>query len=108
MSNTYIIVAIIISTLITVITRSLPFVIFRSKRKVGPALSFIAKTLPIVVITILIVYSISHISFVSMSGWIKEVAGILFVVAIHLLKRNTLLSVLGGTLFYMLLIQLGL
>jgi branched-subunit amino acid transport protein AzlD len=107
MSNTYIIVAIIMSALITLITRSLPFVIFRSKRKVGPALSFIAKTLPVAVITILIVYSISHITFVSVDGWIKEVAGIIFVVALHLLKRNTLLSVLGGTLFYMLLIQLG-
>lgn len=108
MNNTYIIVAIIISAVITLFTRSIPFVIFRSKRKVGPALTFIAKTLPIAVITILIVYSISHITFISISGWIKEVLGILFVVAVHLLKRNTLLSVLGGTLFYMLLIQLGL
>ncbi|NCB02806.1 MAG: AzlD domain-containing protein, partial [Spirochaetia bacterium] len=58
-SNTYIIVAIIISTLVTVATRALPFIFFRSKRKVGPALTFIAKTLPIAVITILIVYSIS-------------------------------------------------
>lgn len=74
----------------------------------GPALTFIAKTLPIAVITILIVYSISHISFTSVSGWIKEILAITFVVAVHLLKRNTLLSVLGGTLFYMVLIQLGL
>jgi branched-subunit amino acid transport protein AzlD len=108
MSNTYIIVAIIISALITLITRSIPFVVFRSKRKVGPALTFIAKTLPIAVITILIIYSINHITFLSLEGWIKEVAGIIFVVALHLYKRNTLLSVLGGTIFYMVLIQLGL
>lgn len=108
MSTTYIIVAIVISTFITLFTRALPFIFFRSKRKVGPALTFIAKTLPIAVITILIVYSISHITFISINGWVKEVAGIIFVVALHLIKRNTLLSVLGGTLFYMLLIQLTL
>ncbi len=108
MNNTYIIVAIVISAVVTIFTRALPFIFFRSKRKVGPALSFIAKTLPVAVITILIVYSISGITFGSIHGWLKEVLGILFVVLLHLIKRNTLLSVLGGTLFYMLLIQLGL
>ena len=108
MTSTYIFIAIIISAIVTLFTRALPFIFFRSKRNVAPAVSFIAKTLPVAVITILIIYSVSDISFSSINGWVKEVLGILFVIIIHLLKRNTLLSVLGGTLFYMFLIHLGL
>jgi branched-subunit amino acid transport protein AzlD len=107
MNTSYLIWAIIISALVTILLRALPFVLFRSKKQTSPALDFIAKNLPVAVIAILIIYSISHISFSTFNGWIKEIVGISFVVFLHLFKKNTLISVLGGTLIYMVMIQLG-
>ncbi|MDC7246029.1 MAG: AzlD domain-containing protein [Sphaerochaetaceae bacterium] len=107
MSSSYIIWAIVISALVTIFLRALPFILFRSEKAGSEALDFIAENLPVAVIAILIVYSVSHVSFSSFDGWIKEAVSIGCVVALHLLKKNTLLSVLGGTAVYMAMIHLG-
>jgi len=107
MSVTYIISAIVISALVTILLRALPFLLFSSHEKTHSALDFVAKNLPVAVIAILIIYSISHISFVTFDGWVKEIFSIACVVFLHLFRKNTLLSVLGGTMVYMAMIHLG-
>ncbi len=106
MSITYIALAIAISALVTIFTRAFPFILLSRRDRIPERLLFVAKRLPVAVIAILLFYSVQHVSFSTFSGWGGEVIGILVVVLLHLWKRNTLLSVLLGTLTYMTFISL--
>ncbi len=101
MSMTYIALAIIFSALVTIFTRAFPFILLSRHEKIPAWLLFIAKRLPVAVIAILLFYSLKDISFAEFSGWSGEIIAVIFVALLHLWKRNTLLSVLLGTLAYM-------
>ena len=59
-----------------------------------------------VIMGMLVVYCLRSISFAAFPFGIPELLACAVVVALHLWKRNTLLSIAGGTVFYMLLVQL--
>ena len=45
-------------------------------------------------------------AFIRMFGdWLPELVSVVAVVLLHVWKRNTLLSIIGGTVCYMLLIR---
>ena len=58
------------------------------------------------VMAILVVYCLRSTAFTSAAGFVPQLAACLLVAALHLWKRNTLLSIAGGTAVYMLLIRL--
>ncbi|MBN2858989.1 MAG: AzlD domain-containing protein [Sphaerochaetaceae bacterium] len=101
MSLTYLFLAIIIASAITLATRAFPFLLLSHRQEVPEWLLFVAKRLPVAVIAILVLYSIRHISFDSLTNWAGEAVSIAVVVLVHLYRRNTLASVLLGTLCYM-------
>mgnify|MGYP002702941112 CR=1 FL=1 len=77
--------------------RLFPFVIFRG-REVPEVVRYLGKILPTAIIATLTVYCLRGASFGSLA--------VAVTVALHLWKRNTLISVVGGTACYMLLVQL--
>ena len=89
----------------TYATRALPFLLF-SRRKPPALLSIVARYLPAAVMTILVAGSFRGIDFAAPPHGLFELAAAAFTAALHLWKRNTLLSIAGGTLLYMLLIRL--
>ena len=89
----------------TLLTRALPFMLFGGKRKVPRAVVYLGKILPSAMIATLVVYCLKNVSFVQAPHGLPELIAIALVVALHLWKRNTLLSVAGGTVCYMVLIQ---
>ena len=101
MSVTYLALAIIIASAVTLATRAFPFLLLSRRKEIPEWLLFVAKRLPVAVIAILVLYSIRHISFDSPTHWAGEAVSIAVVVLVHLYKRNTLASVLLGTLCYM-------
>lgn len=54
----------------------------------------------------LVVYCLRGVSFANLSGWLPALISCAVVVILHLWRRNTLLSIIGGTVCYMLLVQL--
>ena len=92
--------------LVTIALRFLPFLIFSGKRQTPAFISYLGKVLPYAIMGMLVVYCLRSISFVVMPFGIPELLACALVVILHLWKRNTLLSVAGGTVFYMLLVQL--
>ena len=54
----------------------------------------------------MVVYCLKNVSIVSGSHGLPELIAIAITVGLHLWKRQTLLSIAGGTIAYMLLIQL--
>lgn len=92
--------------LATLITRFLPFILFSSDSKTPPYVKYLGKALPPAVFGMLVVYCLKNVSFVSGSHGIPELLSMAVVIGLHLYKRSMLLSIAGGTICYMLLVQL--
>ena len=90
----------------TMATRFLPFLIFPAGKTTPRFIQFLGKALPGAVFGLLVVYCLKNVSFLSGSHGLPEAIAIAVVVALHLWKRQILLSVAGGTICYMLLVQL--
>ena len=98
------IVTILIAGFATVLTRFLPFVIFKGK-KTPKALDYLGFALPCSVFGMLLVYCLKDTVVMSFPFALPEVLGLAVTSAIYLWKKNTLISIAAGTVFYMFLIQ---
>ena len=90
----------------TAVTRFLPFLIFPAGRPTPKYIRYLGRVLPCAVFGLLVVYSLKDVSLMTGSHGIPELISILLVIALHVWKRQMLLSIAGGTVCYMLLVQL--
>lgn len=91
--------------LATMLTRFLPFLIFRSDKPTPKYIKYLGKALPAAIFGMLVVYCLKNVSLLTGSHGLPELISIVLVVGLHLWKRNMLLSIGGGTVCYMLLVQ---
>ena len=91
--------------LVTAGLRFLPFWIFGENRKTPPIVTYLGKVLPFAIMGMLVVYCLKGVTLTSAPYGIPEAIGCMTVAALHVWKRNTLLSIGGGTIVYMLLVQ---
>ncbi|MBQ9264841.1 MAG: branched-chain amino acid transporter permease [Clostridia bacterium] len=99
------IIIIAIAALATQITRFLPFVAFPSGKPTPKYVQYLGRALPPAMFGLLVVYCLKNTSFLTGSHGLPEAISVLAVVALHLWKKQMLLSIAGGTLCYMLLVQ---
>lgn len=97
---------IVVAALVTMSTRFLPFLIFGEKRKTPELILYLGKVLPCAIMGMLVVYCLKEVTPLAYPYGIPELLGIVFVAALHLWKRNSLLSIGAGTVFYMILVQI--
>jgi branched-subunit amino acid transport protein AzlD len=90
----------------TVATRFLPFAIFPPGRNVPPLIKKIQVLLPSAVIGLLVVYCLKDVNILSGSHGIPEFIALAVIALLHFLRRHTLLSIAGGTVVYMVLVQM--
>ena len=90
----------------TMTTRFLPFIIFSENRKTPEFIQYIGKYLPSAVFGMLIIYCLKGVSVFTGSHGIPEAIAIGVTIALHKWKHETLVSIAGGTLCYVLLVQL--
>ena len=101
-THSVLIVAVV--ALVTIGIRFLPFVLFR--KDTPKIILYMGKVLPYAIMSMLVVYTLKNVSFIDGSHGIPEVIAITLVALLHKWKHNTLLSILTGTLAYMLLVQI--
>ena len=89
----------------TAVTRFLPFLVFPSGKPTPKYVQFLGKFLPAAVFGLLVIYSLKDVSIFVGSHGIPEMISILLVIVLHVWKRQMLLSIAGGTVCYMLLVQ---
>lgn len=97
---------IIVCALVTMLTRFLPFLIFNEHRKTPKIVLYLGKVLPCAIMGMLVVYCLKDVDFLSKPYGIPEFISIAFVALLHIWKRNSLLSIGLGTVFYMVMVQL--
>lgn len=90
----------------TMLTRFLPFLIFRGSRPTPAYVRYLGRALPAAIFGMLVVYCLKNVSLFAGAHGLPEAIAILVTVALHLWKRQMLLSIAGGTACYMLLVQL--
>lgn len=102
----------LIATLVTAalmyLLRAFPFILF-SRKKPPKVLSFIEKYIPAMVIGVLIVYCLAdpkYMTFSSSPWGIPAIAGVLLTIILHLWKSNSMISIFGGTILFMVLERL--
>lgn len=89
----------------TMLTRFLPFILFPAGKETPPYIKYLGKILPAAVFGLLVVYCLKNVNIMTGTHGLPEFLGIAFVVVLHLWKRQMLLSIAGGTIFYMILVQ---
>ena len=106
MTLTQQIITIAMVVLGTIITRFLPFLIFLAGKATPKYIQYVGKVLPAAVFGLLVVYCLRSVDLFSGSHGLPEAVSIALVIALHLWKRQMLLSIAGGIVCYMLLVQL--
>lgn len=90
---------------VTAALRFAPFFIFSSERPVPKFVTYLGRVLPYSIIAMLVVYCLKGISFNKAPFGLPELISVAVVAGLHIWKRNTLFSIICGTICYMALIQ---
>ena len=90
----------------TTLTRFLPFILFSPKRPLPKYIRYLGQALPAAIFGMLVVYCLKDVNIFSGGHGVPELISIALTAALHLWKRSMLLSIAGGTVLYMLLVQL--
>ena len=100
-------ITIAVCTAATMLTRFLPFLIFSSKDQDPPeVVRYLGRVLPAAIFGMLIIYCLRNVTPLSGSHGIPEAIAIAVTVALHKWKHQTLVSIAGGTVCYVLLVQM--
>ena len=104
-SFSYTLTIILVVAGVTLLTRALPFILFPGDKALPPFIHYLGQVLPFAVMGMLVVYCLKDVSVLSAPYGIPELVSILAVVFLHRTKHNLALSIGGGTLLYMLFVQ---
>ena len=105
MPNLHCALLIAVMALVTAALRFLPFLIFGEDRQTPPLIAYLGRVLPYAIMGMLVVYCLKHVTVLSGNHGLPELISIALVVGLHLWKRQMLLSIAGGTVCYMVLVQ---
>lgn len=117
------ILSILVMAVVTFLTRALPFLLFDRGESPPKIVLYLGRVLPPAVIAMLIIYCMRNpaltvepaltenmagvlaaiVSF--FVGWAPQLIAGVVVVVLHIWKHNDLLSIFGGTILYMILVQ---
>ena len=92
--------------LATVLTRALPFLLFPASRPAPKWVTYLGQALPAAVFGLLVVYCLRNVDVLHSPFGIPEAIAIGVTVLLHIWRRQMLLSIAGGTMVYMLLVQM--
>ena len=106
MDNGYVLAMVAVSAAVTAFLRFLPFLLLRKGHKTPAIITYLGKVLPCAIMGMLVVYCLKDVSFLRSPFGLPEIISCVVVAALHVWKRNSLLSIGGGTVCYMLLVQL--
>jgi len=99
-----IIIAVAITTFLT---RVIPFILFPENKETPPYIAYLGRVLPYSAIGMLVIYCFKEVSIQTAPFGLPELIASGVIIILHKWKHNTLLSIGGGTVVYMMLIQTG-
>lgn len=88
---------------VTILLRFLPFLVFRNQTP--PYITYLGKVLPPAIIGMLVIYCLKDVNLSTHPHGLPELIASACVVGLQIWKRNSLISILSGTVVYMFLVQ---
>lgn len=104
--NTHAWLIVLVCAGVTIALRALPFVCFGGKDGMPGWVASLGSMLPSAIMAALVVYCLKSVPFGALGDGARQLAAAAAVVVLHVLRRNTLLSIAGGTAVYMVLIRI--
>lgn len=104
LSMGYTICMIVVCVCCTFAERLLPFLIFR-KGSVPNLVRYLGNILPVAVMATLVIYCLRAVDLSFWAGFMPQLIAVAVTAGLHFWKGDTLLSVTGGTVCYMVLIR---
>ena len=92
--------------LATMLTRFLPFLLYPEHKKGPDYIVYLGQVLPGAIFGMLVIYCLKDVRLLTGSHGIPEFISIGVVVILHLWKRQMLISIAGGVICYMVLVQM--
>lgn len=90
----------------TMLTRFVPFLVFPESKRPPRIIEYFGRVLPYAMTGLLVVYALRNTPITTGDHGLPELIACMAIVALHLWRRNMLVSIAGGTIVYMLLVQL--
>ena len=106
MGDKYIIMVIAVMSIVTILLRFLPFIIFDHGEQLPKWISYLGKALPPAIMSMLLVYCLRNVDIVQGNHGLPELMCVGVAMLLHNWKRNTLLSIGVSTLLYMIVIHI--
>ena len=106
MINMHSVLLIVVISLVTMAIRFLPLWIFGNGQQTPAIIQYLGKVLPYAIMGMLVVFCLKGVSVISVPYGLPELIACGVVVGLHIWKRNTAVSIVGGTVVYMVLVQM--
>ena len=106
MNTPRLILIIAVCAVCTMLTRAIPFLVFRDADKVPKMVLYLGKVLPPAVIATLVIFALRNTEVLSGSHGIPELLGVLCAGVLHWIWRNSFISIGVATVLYMVLIRI--
>jgi len=98
--------AVAVIALVTAGIRFLPFIVFRGEKQTSALIEKLGRVLPYAIMGMLVVYCLKSVSFAAAKDWLPSMIACGVTAGLYVWKRNTLVSIVAGTVCYMLLVQM--
>jgi len=90
---------------VTWLIRALPFAVFGGKKELPKLVTYLGDVLPAAIMIILVVFCLRNATWTVFPYGLAELISIALVVLMQVWKKNTFISILVGTVCYMVLIR---
>jgi branched-subunit amino acid transport protein AzlD len=101
----YTLEALAVVALVTILTRSLPFLFFGGKKELPETVSYLGTVLPAAIMIILVVFCLRNTGLTTYPFGLPELLSVALVIVVHRIGKNVFLSIITGTGLYMVLIR---
>jgi len=106
MTGMQVFLTVMIVALVTLATRAAAFILFPAGKRAPAFITWLSGQLPRAVMAMLLIYCLKDLSFSTAAGFLPALLSVLATALLHLWRRQMMLSIVGGTALYMLLIRL--
>lgn len=89
----------------TAATRFLPFLVFPGDKPTPKYIQYLGKMLPSAALGLLVIYCFKNENLLDFTRVAPALIAVAVTIALHFWKRQMLLSIVGGTILYMLMVQ---
>ena len=105
MTTVELLITVLVCAAVTAALRYVSFVLFPKGKQPPKFITWLGSRLPRAVMAMIVVYCLKDVSFGNAASWLPPLLGVAATAALHVWKRQLLLSIAGGTICYMVLVQ---